>query len=240
MDINTVYIHNVCLPPSPSCLVHIYGYIGIVTWNLYNISLLPLQNSVQTCLHLLDLPSDLSLEKKFPAMICTCRIFSLAIIELWPRKFVTCPRSYNLLIPVVHPMCTTYQFTQVTHGTSVQHETRTPFLFLGIYPFHFLLITPPFYAEVPPGREPCGSPPSHPHMEARVESWPQKSSLTLPSGCPITHLFHFLMGKNTSFVWACDRLAWLGRTAGFPNSCGCVSSWTFLSWLWFLSQQLGV
>lgn len=50
----------------------------------------------------------------------------------------------------------------------------------------------------------------------------------------LSPVLSFSQLKIKSFVWACDILAWLGKSTGFPNSCGCVSR------LWFsLSQQVG-
>lgn len=147
MDIHTICVYGVCFPPSPSCLVHIYECVR--DFYLFEICIISLPFfSSELGLNLIlpfDLPSDPFLEKKLLAMTPgNCRIFSLMITELWPRDFVTCPRSHNLLIQVVHSVCTSYQFTQAAPGTPVQSGVRTPVLSLGIHPFLFLLITPLF------------------------------------------------------------------------------------------------
>lgn len=162
-------------------------------------------------------------------------------MEMWPREFVTYPRSHNLSLGVLFSFDTTCQVAQVAHGSSVHTTWRKnfsssfgcPSLPFSAYYSPFLLR---FYPSVSLGA-PLPPIPTCGKREAvafrtvlQVSLWTVLSSV-LSISC---------WGKNTSFVWACDRLAWLGRRAGFPNSCGCVSSWMFPSWLWFLSQRVGV
>lgn len=124
-------------------------------------------------------------------------------------------------------------------GPQYNLEKELQFFLWMPLPSSFCLLLP-FSIQVLSVSEPCGTPPSHSHMWPEGSVGLENSSLSLPLDYPVISPSHFSMGKNTSFVGACDRLAWLGKRAGVPNSCGCVCSWMLPSWLISPSASGGV